>query len=189
MEAHSATEPVAPTTSRLTLLAGVILLVGLVVFGWAAPATFYVYKMVHVFSAVVWVGGGTTLVILVLLTERENDPLALASLGQKIDFIATRVYVPASLLVLLFGILMMLKGDLDWGQFWIVAGLVGFAATFLTGIGFLTPQVKKLNAIAAEKGPAHAETQAQLKKVLTVARFDVALLLLIVADMTAKPFS
>src|SRR5262245_40024606 len=188
MEAQSTAAAPAPT-SRLTLAAGVVLLIGLVVFGWAAPATFYVYKMVHVFSAVVWAGGGTTLVILVLLTERETDPIALAALGQKIDFIATRVYVPASLLVLLFGILMMLKGDLDWGQFWIVAGLVGFAATVLTGIGFLTPQVKKLNAIAAEKGPAHPEAQAQLKKVLLVARFDVALLLRIVADMTAKPFS
>ena len=189
MEAHSTPEAAAPGTSRLTLVAGIVLLLGLVVFGWAAPATFDVYKMVHVLAAVVWVGGGATLVILVLLTERENDPLALAALGKKIDFIATRFFVPASLLVLLFGILMMIKGDLDWGQFWIVAGLVGFAATFLTGIGFLTPQVKKLNGLAEDKGPAHPETQAQLRKVLVVARFDIVLLLLVVADMTAKPFS
>jgi uncharacterized membrane protein len=189
VEPNATLAPAEPTTSRLTVAAGVTLLIGLVVFGWAAPATFDVYKMIHVVAAVVWVGGGATLVILVLLTERENDPLALAALGQKIDFIATRVFVPSSLLVLLFGILMMVKGDLDWGQFWVVAGLVGFAATFLTGIGFLTPQVKKLNAIAAERGPAHPEAQAQLKKVLVVARFDIALLLLIVADMAAKPFS
>jgi uncharacterized membrane protein len=189
MDENTTPAPPEPTTSRLTLVAGGILLVGLVVFGWAAPATYDVYKMIHVFAAVVWVGGGTTLVILVILTERENDPLALAALGKKIDFIATRVFVPGSLIVLLFGILMMVNRDLDWGQFWVIAGLVGFAATFLTGIGFLTPQVKELNAIAAEKGPAHPEAQAQLKKVLVVARFDIALLLLIVADMTAKPFS
>jgi uncharacterized membrane protein len=188
VEAQSSTAAPAPA-SRLTLAAGVLLLIGLIVFGWAAPAAFSVYKMIHVLGAVVWVGGGATLVILVLVTERENDPLALAALGQKIDFIATRIYVPASLLVLLFGILMMVKGNLDWGQFWIVAGLIGFAATFLTGIGFLTPQVKKLNGLAAEKGPAHPDTQAQLQRLLVVARFDIALLLLIVADMTAKPFS
>ena len=84
---------------------------------------------------------------------------------------------------------MMLKGDLDWGQFWVIAGLSGFAATFLTGIGFLQPQTKKLNALAEEKGVEHPETQAVLKKLLLVARFDVAMLLLVVADMTAKPFS
>ena len=190
MEANPTSAAAAPApVSRLTLAAGIVLLVGLVVFGWAAPATFYVYKMVHVFAAVVWVGGGTTLVILAILTERENDARGLASLGHKIDFIATRVYIPASLTVLLFGILMMFKGDLDWGQFWIVAGLVGFATTFLTGTGFLAPQTKKFNSLLEEKGAEAPETQAALQRLLLVGRFDVALLLLIVADMTAKPFS
>jgi hypothetical protein len=48
---------------------------------------------------------------------------------------------------------MMAKGDLDWGQFWVVAGLVGFAATFLTGIALLQPQTKKFNALVRERGP------------------------------------
>ena len=78
---------------------------------------------------------------------------------------------------------MMIKGDLDWGQFWVVAGLIGFAATFLTGVAVLTPQTKRFNALAAEKGEEAPETQAALHKLLLVARFDVALLLLIVADM------
>jgi uncharacterized membrane protein len=175
--------------SRLSLLAGIALLVGLVVFGWAAPSTFQVYKMVHVVAAVIWVGGGATLVVLALLTERENDPRALASLGHKVEFIATRIYVPASLVVLLFGILMMVKVHFDWGQFWVVAGLVGFAVSFLTGVAFLSPQTKKLNTLADEKGVEAPETQAALRTLLLVARFDVAVLLLIVADMTAKPFS
>jgi uncharacterized membrane protein len=181
--------PAPAPASRVTLAAGIILLVGLIVFGWAAPATFNVYKMLHVLGSVVWVGGGATLVILVLLTERENDPRALVAFAHKVDFIATRVFIPSSLIVLLFGILMMFKGDLDWGQFWVVAGLVGFAATFLTGVGVLTPQTKRFNALAAEKGPEAPETQAALHKLLLVARFDVALLLLVVADMAAKPFS
>ena len=181
--------PAPASTSRVTLAAGIILLVGLIVFGWAAPATFNVYKMLHVLGSVVWVGGGVTLVILVLLTERENDPRALVALAHKVDFIATRVFIPSSLIVLLFGILMMIKGDLDWGQFWVVAGLVGFAATFLTGVAVLTPLTKRFNALAAKQGEEAPETQAVLQKLLLVARFDVALLLLVVADMTAKPFS
>jgi uncharacterized membrane protein len=188
-QTQAAPAPAPAPTSRVTLAAGLILLVGLIVFGWAAPASFDLYKMLHVLASVVWVGGGATLVILVLLTERENDPRALVALAHKVDFIATRVFIPSSLIVLLFGILMMVKGDLDWGQFWVVAGLVGFAATFLTGVGFLTPQTKRFNALAAEQGPEAPETQAALHKLLLVARFDVALLLLVVADMAAKPFS
>ena len=84
---------------------------------------------------------------------------------------------------------MMVKGSLDWGQFWVVAGLVGFASTFLTGLLFLSPQTKKVNVMAAEHGAEHQLTQAAVKKLLLVARFDVAVLLLVVADMAAKPFS
>jgi uncharacterized membrane protein len=175
--------------SNLSLVAGIVLLLGLVIFGWAAPDTFNVYKMVHVVAAVVWVGGGAMLTVLALLTEREGDPKALMSLGHKAEFLATRIFIPASLLVLLFGILMMVKGNLDWGQFWVIAGLVGFAATFLTGLIFLSPQTKKLNALAAEHGVEHPLTQAALKRLLLVARFDVAVLLLVVANMAAKPFS
>ena len=39
------------------------------------------------------------------------------------------------------------------------------------------------------RGVEHPETQAVLKKLLLVARVDIAVLLLVVADMTAKPFS
>jgi len=175
--------------SNLSLVAGIALLLGLVIFGWAAPDTFNVYKMVHVVAAVIWVGGGAMLTVLALLTEREGDPNVLMSLGRKAEFLATRIFIPASFVVLLFGILMMIQGSLDWGQFWVISGLVGFAATFLTGLLFLSPQTKKLNALAAEHGVEHPLTQAALKRLLLVARFDVAVLLLVVANMTAKPFS
>jgi hypothetical protein len=43
--------------------------------------------------------------------------------------------------------------------------------------------------LAAEHGAEHPLTQGALKRLLLVARFDVAVLLLVVADMAAKPFS
>src|SRR5574341_1264823 len=99
---------------------------------------------------------------------------------------ATRIFIPSSLVVLLFGILMMLKADLDWGQFWVIVGLVGFAATFVTGIAFLSPQIKRVDALVEDKGVEAPETRAALKTLLLIARFDAAMLLLVVADMTAK---
>jgi uncharacterized membrane protein len=176
-------------SSRVTLLAAIALLAGLVVFAVAAPSTYAVYKLIHVVAAVVWVGGGAILVALAIITERESDPKALASLGRKIELLAQRVFIPSALVVLLFGILMMVDGDLPWDEFWVVAGLVGFAATFLTGILYLQPQTKRYNALAAERGPEDPAAQEQLGKLLRAARIDIALLLLVVADMTAKPFS
>jgi hypothetical protein len=70
-----------------------------------------------------------------------------------------------------------------------VAGLVGYALTFVTGIGVLSPLAKKIDVLLKEKGPAAPETQATIQRILLVARFDIAILLLVVADMVTKPFS
>ncbi len=87
------------------------------------------------------------------------------------------------------GVAMMVNGGLDWGQFWVDAGLVGFASTFVTGTAVLSPWAKTLRELLATAGPAAPETQAAIKQILLVARVDIAVLLLAVVDMVAKPFS
>jgi hypothetical protein len=54
---------------------------------------------------------------------------------------------------------------------------------------FLGPEAHRLNKISAELGPKSPEAQARLRRILLVARVDVALMFLIVFDMVAKPFS
>jgi hypothetical protein len=46
-----------------------------------------------------------------------------------------------------------------------------------------------LNAVAVEHGPKSPQAQARLRRILLVARVDVALMFVIVLDMVAKPFS
>ena len=84
---------------------------------------------------------------------------------------------------------MMVDTDWGWGKFWVVAGLVGYGVTFVTGVAMLSPLAKRIDALMADKGPTAPETQAAIQRILLVARFDVAVLLLVVADMVTKPFS
>ena len=42
--------------------------------------------------------------------------------------------------------------------------------------------------LVAEKGPEAPETQAAISQILLIARVDVAVLLLVIIDMVAKPF-
>jgi hypothetical protein len=58
------------------------------------------------------------------------------------------------------------------------------------GIGYLTPKVKRFTAARNERGPTDPEAhQSLLRGLLLVAGIDLALMLLIVIDMTVKPFS
>jgi hypothetical protein len=54
---------------------------------------------------------------------------------------------------------------------------------------FLGPEAHRLNKVAAEHGPKSPQAQGRLRRILLVARIDVALMFLIVFDMVAKPFN
>ncbi len=147
------------------------------------------FKFVHVAGAVFWVGGGLTLTVLALWAERTSDPREMALIAKQAGFIGERFFAPAGLLVLAMGIAMVINLHLGWDRFWIIAGLVGYAATFLTGLLVLGPQAKRIGKLIETTGPEAAETQAAIRRILLLARFDEGVLLLVVADMVLKPFS
>ncbi len=88
----------------------------------------------HVALAVFWVGGGILLTVLGLRAERSTDPNEIATLARQAVFAGEKLFAPAGMLVLLAGIGMMLNTNWGWGKFWVVAGLVGYALTFVTGV-------------------------------------------------------
>jgi uncharacterized membrane protein len=171
------------------LLGGVVLVVGIVFISQASwtNAWYSAFKAIHVIAAVVWIGGGALLTILGMAAERKNDPVELATVARQAATVGEKLFAPAGLVVVAMGVSMMVNTDWGWGRFWVVAGLVGYAITFVTGVGVLSPLAKKVTALVEEKGPTDPETTAQIKKILLIARVDVAMLLLVVVDMVTKP--
>jgi uncharacterized membrane protein len=184
----------SPTADRrrtsivLTAAAALLFLVVSLVF--AAESTWYqVFKMLHVGAAVVWVGGGLFLTICAVLAELADDDAQLLQVGHWADRVASKLFPAMSFVVLGFGIAMTANGNIGYDQFWIIFGLVAWAASAATGILYLTPESKRLTAAMVARGPEDPEVQTRLRRVLLVVRFDVAILFLIVFDMVVKPFS
>jgi uncharacterized membrane protein len=188
---HAVAEASATNKQSMTFNLAVLvaLVAGLIVFAVAAPVTYNVYKLIHVVAAVVWAGGATVLMILALLYERTNNPLELAGYAKKAELVGMRLFMPASLVALVFGLLLMHEGGLPYDQFWVIAALIGWAMTFVTGIAFIRPVTNKLAALLTERDVTDPEVQGLMKRIMLITRVDVAVLLLVVADMTAKPFS
>ena len=157
---------------------------------FAASSSWYAaFMAVHVTAVVIWIGGGALLTIFGLLAERRSDGGQLVAIARMAAFAGERIFAPAGLVVVAMGIAMVLDAHLGFGHFWIVFGLLGFLATFLIGVGVLAPASKKVTGLLAEKGPSDPEVQAQINRILLVARADIAMLLLVVVDMVTKPFS
>jgi uncharacterized membrane protein len=187
VEPAVANEAPAARGAMSTLGAAFVLVVGAVVFLWYAPGAYTVYKALHVAAIVVWVGGDVTLTTLGIVFERRRDGAALAELGKMGAWIGTRVYTPALFAVLGFGIALVEKGGYGWGMFWIDFALAGWTIATLVGVGFVGPELGRIDAAAQQHGPESPEVARRVKRLFAIFRFDTALLLLIVLDMTAKP--
>ena len=141
----------------------------------------------HILASIVWLGGGFALQLLVLRAERTNDHILLKKLAENAGWLAQRLFIPSSLAVLLLGILLTIEGPWGFGDLWIVLGLVGYAASFLTGILFLEPEGKRIDAAMTAHGPGSAQAAHHVKRINTVQWMEIVILFLVVAIMALKP--
>ncbi len=156
----------------------------------APTHAFAIFKLIHVSVAVFWVGGGVLLTVLALRAERAKDPDEMAHIARQAVFAGERLFAPAGLVVLAMGITMVINSpEIGFGTTWVDIGLTGYALSFATGIGVLAPLSRRIVVLLEEKGAAAPETQAAIARILLIARVDIAVLLVVVADMLMKPFS
>ncbi|HZS31423.1 MAG TPA: DUF2269 family protein [Gaiellaceae bacterium] len=155
----------------------------------AGATWFGVFKLVHVGVAVFWVGGGLLLTALAVRAERSDEPEELATIARQATFVGEKLFAPAGGVVLAMGIVMVINRHIGFGTTWVDIGLAGWALSFVTGVAVLAPRSRRLVELFDTVGAAAPETQTAIREILLIARVDVAVLLLVVADMLMKPFS
>lgn len=179
-------KPFAPIGTD-ALLAGALLIAGVVVFLWYAPASYQVYLALHILAVTVWVGGDITLTTLGIVFESKQDGPTLAALGRMGTWIGTRVYTPTLFFVFGFGVALIEKSGVGWNHFWVIFGVISWALAMTVGIGFVGPELGRIDKAAQEFGPESPEVGRRVKRLFTIFRFDTAILALVVIDMVAKP--
>ncbi len=145
-------------------------------------------KFVHVLAAVVWVGGGLFLQYQATRLRGAGDLHRLAAFAQDVEKAGMQVFMPASLVALLMGISMVLYSPaLGFTTTWILIGLLGYAATFVTGAFFLGPATGKLGRALETDGPESSTVQTGITRIMAISRIDEVVLILVIADMVFKP--
>ncbi len=107
---------------------------------------FFLY--VHIICAVIWVGGAVYAQLLALRVSRSPDPSELPHLARHIEFIGTRVFLPAALLLFVSGTAMTLQAW-SFGQTWIAVSVALWVLSAVVGAVYLGPRVKR--AVHAER--------------------------------------
>jgi uncharacterized membrane protein len=140
----------------------------------------------HVSAAIIWIGSGFLLNVLGARADRRGDTEGIRRVADDAGALANVLFIPAALAALIFGILLVVDGPWSFDQLWIVLGLAGFAATFVTGVFVIKPRSERLAALVERDGMS-AEALVGARQLLVIARSDYVVLFLVVADMVLKP--
>jgi uncharacterized membrane protein len=138
---------------------------------------------VHIAAAMIWLGGAFTFQMYGTVVRRGGDADEMARFAGRAGVLGERMFTPASLVVVLAGVGLMLEGSWSWGRLWVVFALVTFAASFATGLFVLSPLAKRLPSV----GPATPEGQELIRRIFAILRVDLVYMYAIVFAMTVKP--
>jgi len=144
-------------------------------------------KAFHVLAAVTWVGGNLVLQVVATRVIRSGNRPFAYELTRQYEFVGTRIFTPASLLVLGLGIWMVSIGPWNFGMLWVDLGLAMFAISFVSGAFYLGPRLKVLKETADRDGLDAPSVNQIIRKLFVVSRIELVLLVLIVFDMVLKP--
>ena len=137
---------------------------------------------VHLLAAVIWVGGTVALTVLAGRIGPEDR----RTVAPQFAWYGERVITGAAVVLLLAGF--GLVAELEFVEItdpWILIALVGYAASFAIGAGFLGPAGKRIAALS-EAGDLSG-VEATYQRLLTFSRIDSVIVLLVVIDMAVKP--
>ena len=141
-------------------------------------------KFAHVFAAILWVGGGFTVIIAgIVLQGRASADTQLAVVRATV-LLAPRLFIPASVFTLASGVTLLFVAGWGWQPF-TVLGLAGVIFTAGFGTFILGPSCERAVKTADDWGAVSA--LPMLRRTQRLAMIDYAVQFAIVFLMVAKP--
>lgn len=147
---------------------------------------FELWLFLHVIAAIAWVGGAGVIQVFGVLTKRARDPAKTVFFVRNVSWTVMRVFLPASVLVLVSGIGLTETSFWDWDEPFVVLGLLLWAAVSLVAFGYLGRAMGSAGAQLAADGPS-PELGLRLRNLVWLSRALLATLVVIVFLMTVKP--
>ena len=152
-------------------------------------ALYELLLFVHITAAIFWIGAGLLIQVQAHRANKMDDKDGLKRILDDVGALSNTVFIPSSLTVVVFGVLLVIESD-AWAfdQLWIVLGLIGYFATFGTGLGILKPRAEQLAVMIDQQGFT-PNVITKMRELLTLGRIDFVVLVLVVFNMVVKPTS
>jgi uncharacterized membrane protein len=140
----------------------------------------------HILGGVTWVGGALYAQVLAIRVSRSDDPTELPRMAGHLAVLGLRVFMPASLIVIVTGVLMTLQ-QWSFGQLWIALAVALWVLSAALGAIYVGPRIGKVGAMFDAEGPTSEAARALLGRMFLVSRLELLSFAVILALMVFKP--
>jgi uncharacterized membrane protein len=141
----------------------------------------------HILAIATWFGSGVAITVLGARSLKTDDAV-FGPFTINAGWWASRAHPTAGVVLLLTGFAMVADADLSLGDTWLWLALVGWVVTLGVGGALIGRTSGELTErIEANGGVLAPEHRALGEQLLLYARIELVLLVLIIADMVAKP--
>ena len=144
------------------------------------------WLFLHISAVVLWIGGAVAVQVFGALAKASGEPARSAAFGKDTGVMVRWVFMPSSLVVLVSGLLLVHEGNWDWGEWFVVLGLAGWAVVAVTAFGYLGRALRNVGMRMATEGPSPA-LGAEMNRLILVARILILVLFAILFVMVVKP--
>jgi uncharacterized membrane protein len=142
---------------------------------------------VHIVMVAVWVGGGVVTQHFASLILREGDPVRIGGFGRDIAWIATRITLPAAVVLLGSGLWAAQEGNWDFGAAWISISFTVWIVAVVAGLVLVRPEYGRIQSLLPTIGTDGEAVAQRLRRILLFSRIELVLLLIAVWAMVVKP--
>ncbi len=128
-------------------------------------------KYVHVICAIIWVGGAFYVQLLAIRAQRSSDPTDLPKLGQTAGELGMKVFLPASILLFIAGLILVIQ-RWQFSMIWVSVSMVLWLGSVLVGALYLGPTGAKVGKIFAAAANAEIPIRFDFGRSLYVSFYE-----------------
>lgn len=140
---------------------------------------------IHLLAAAAWIGAALALQVIAVRTKHAPDAVS-DHFAIDAEAIGRAVFGPSSILLFATGVVLVERAY-AWSEPWIIIGVVALVIAGAIGGAFLIPEGRRIAALARQPGHDPAEVRSRSLRRFRIARIDLAVLVLAVADMVFRP--
>ena len=141
----------------------------------------------HILAGTAWFGGVIYQEAMLASAGRRKDMSKVEMFLLSHD-VNKRVFPGAAGVLLVTALYLVYDNDLiEWSDAWVIASLGLFVVALIMMIGFFRPEGERLRDLVEGRGAANSEVQRRFGRVVTMARVQAFILLVLLLMMVWQP--